>query len=61
VRFHDLRHTLASLPIALNESPKKIQMLLGHHSIQVTMDIRGHLNSENGRKAVDALDDLPVE
>lgn len=58
VRFHDLRHTFASLLIAQNESPKKIQALLGHHSIQVTMDIYGHLYAEEGRKAVDTLDDV---
>jgi integrase len=61
VRFHDLRHTFASLLIALNESPKKIQTLLGHHSIQVTMDIYGHLYAEGSRKVVDALDDPAVE
>jgi integrase len=60
VRFHDLRHTFASLLIAQNESPKKIQSLLGHHSIQVTMDIYGHLYAEENRKVVDSLDDLPV-
>jgi integrase len=58
VRFHDLRHTFASLLIAQNESPKKVQELLGHHSIQVTMDIYGHLYTEGNRKTVDALDDL---
>jgi integrase len=61
VRFHDLRHTFASLLIARNESPKKIQSLLGHHSIQVTMDIYGHLYSEGSRKVVDALDDPAIE
>jgi integrase len=61
VRFHDLRHTFASLLIARHESPKKIQALLGHHSIQVTMDIYGHLYTEGNQKAVDALDDPAVE
>jgi integrase len=61
VRFHDLRHTFASLLIARNESPKKIQALLGHHSIQVTMDIYGHLYTEGSRKVVDALDDPVIE
>jgi integrase len=60
VRFHDLRHTFASLLIAQNESPKKIQELLGHHSIQVTMDIYGHLYAEENRKVIDSLDDIPV-
>jgi integrase len=61
VRFHDLRHTFASLLIARHESPKKIQALLGHHSIQVTMDIYGHLYTEGSRKVVDALDDPVID
>jgi integrase len=60
LRFHDLRHTFASLLIAQNESPKKIQVLLGHQSIKITMDTYGHLYPEENRKAVDALDDAPI-
>jgi integrase len=43
VRFHDLRHTYASLLIAQGEHPKYIQTQMGHSSIKVTMDIYGHL------------------
>ncbi len=43
VRFHDLRHTNASLRIEAGQNPKYIQEQLGHSSIQVTMDIYGHL------------------
>jgi integrase len=60
LRFHDLRHTFASLLIAQNESPKKIQVLLGHQSIKITMDTYGHLYPEENRKAVDTLDDAPI-
>ena len=60
LRFHDLRHTFASLLIAQNESPKKIQVLLGHQSIKITMDTYGHLYPEENRKAVDALDDATI-
>jgi integrase len=60
LRFHDLRHTFASLLIAQNESPKKIQVLLGHQSIKITMDTYGHLYSEENRKAVDTLNDAPI-
>jgi integrase len=38
VRFHDLRHTFASLLIQHGAHPKYIQEQLGHSSIQVTMD-----------------------
>jgi len=43
IRFHDLRHTHASLLIAARIHPKAIQARLGHASIKVTMDTYGHL------------------
>ena len=43
IRFHDLRHTYASQLIENGESPKVVQSLLGHASIQVTFDTYGHL------------------
>lgn len=43
IRFHDLRHTYASLLINQNESPKFIQNQMGHSSIIITMDTYGHL------------------
>ena len=56
-RFHDLRHTYASLLIAAGEHPKVIQSRLGHSSITETMDVYGHLwpsAEEATRAAVDA-------
>ncbi|MBW1775928.1 MAG: tyrosine-type recombinase/integrase [Deltaproteobacteria bacterium] len=41
IRFHDLRHTFASLLIAQGEHPKYIQNQMGHSSINVTMDMYG--------------------
>src|SRR5947209_1511336 len=43
IRFHDLRHTYASLLIAQGAHPKYIQVQLGHASIQTTLDRYGHL------------------
>lgn len=42
-RFHDLRHTCASVLINRDYNPKAIQAHMGHSSIQVTFDIYGHL------------------
>lgn len=39
VRFHDLRHTAATLLLAQGEHPKVVQERLGHSTIAVTMDV----------------------
>lgn len=41
--FHALRHAAASLFIEQGWSPKKVQAVMGHGSIQVTFDTYGHL------------------
>lgn len=43
VRFHDLRHSYASLLILAGEHPKYLQAQLGHASITTTLDRYGHL------------------
>ena len=43
--LHSLRHAAASLFIEQKMSPKKVQVVMGHSSIQVTFDIYGHLFS----------------
>ena len=43
VRFHDLRHTFASLLLQNRESPAYVKEQMGHSSIQVTVDVYGHL------------------
>ena len=60
VRFHDLRHTFASLLLQQNESPAYVKEQLGHASIQVTVDVYGHLIPGANRQAVDRLDDTTV-
>ena len=43
IRFHDLRHTYASLAISAGMDPKGLQRAMGHSSIMVTMDTYAHL------------------
>jgi len=52
--FHALRHFAASLFIEQKMSPKKVQEIMGHSSIQVTYDIYGHLfaSPEDDAKAM---------
>jgi integrase len=58
VRFHDLRHTFASLLISQGESLAYVRDQLGHHSIQITVDTYGHLVPGGNRQAVDRLDEI---
>ena len=61
VRFHDLRHSFASLLLQNGESLTYVKEQMGHSSINVTVDIYGHLVPSGNRQAVDKLDDaLPV-
>ena len=60
IRFHDLRHTFASLLIQQGEGLPYIRDQLGHSSIQVTVDIYGHLVPGGNRQAVDKLDERVV-
>ena len=44
--FHDLRHSSLALAIAEGVHPKAIQARIGHSSINVTLDLYGHLFPE---------------
>jgi integrase len=56
VRFHDLRHSFASLLLQQKESPVYVKEQLGHSSIQITVDCYGHLIPGGNKQAVDRLD-----
>jgi integrase len=43
IRFHDLRHTCATLLLSKNVNPKVVSEMLGHSSISITLDIYSHL------------------
>jgi len=58
VRFHDLRHSFASLLLQNGESLTYVKEQMGHSSINVTVDIYGHLVPGGNRQAVDKLDDV---
>jgi integrase len=60
IRPHDLRHTFASLLLTQGESPVYVKEQLGHSSIQITVDIYGHLIPGANKAAVNKLDDAPT-
>ena len=43
IRFHDLRHTHATLMLGAGVHPKVVQERLGHASIQITLDTYSHV------------------
>ncbi len=55
IRFHALRHTFASLLIDQGENIKYVQTQLGHASIQMTIDVYGHLMKDTNRGAAAKL------
>ena len=57
LRFHDLRHTCASLLIAQGASVKAVQAQLGHASATVTLDRYGHLFPDELQQLADRLQD----
>ena len=55
-RFHDLRHTCATLLLTKGVHPKVVQELLGHSSISITLDTYSHVLPNMQEKAVAAMD-----
>jgi integrase len=58
VRFHDLRHTFASLMLMRGAKPKVISEALGHASVAFTMDTYSHIISGMQEDAMALLDDV---
>lgn len=56
MRFHDLRHSCASLLLAEGISPRVVMETLGHSRIAVTMDTYAHVMPALQRDAADAMD-----
>ena len=57
IRFHDLRHSAASLLLSLGIHPKVVQELLGHTQISITMDVYSHLLPGMQKDAMSKLDE----
>ncbi len=55
-RFHDLRHTAATLLLTKGVHPKIVQEMLGHSSISITLDTYSHVLPNMQGEAVKAMD-----
>ncbi|MCY9591447.1 site-specific integrase [Paenibacillus chitinolyticus] len=58
IRFHDLRHTCASLLLSGGIHPKIVQELLGHSSIKITLDTYSHMMPNIQADAVKTLEKM---
>lgn len=58
IKYHESRHTHASLLLLTNTHPKVVSERLGHSSISITLDIYSHLLPHMQDEAVKKLDDV---
>jgi integrase len=58
IRFHDLRHTAASLMLNNNIPPIVVSRRLGHARASITLDVYGHLIPSMHTDVADKIDDL---
>jgi integrase len=56
IRFHDLRHTCATLLLSRGHHPKLVQELLGHSSVALTLDRYSHVMPGMGEQTAAAME-----
>ncbi len=56
IRFHDLRHTCATLLLSCGHHPKLVQELLGHASVALTLDRYSHILPGMGEQTAAAME-----
>jgi integrase len=61
IRFHDLRHTFATVLLAKGTHPKVVQEMLGHASISQTIDTYSHVLPDLQSEAAAAMEDVLSE
>ena len=55
VRFHDLRHTYATLAIRSGVDPKTVSSVLGHYSADFTLDVYTHVTGDMQKMAAEKV------
>jgi integrase len=58
IRWHDLRHTCATLLLSRGTHPTYVQKLLGHASVQLTLDRYSHWMPSMGKHTANAMDEV---
>lgn len=55
IRFHDLRHSAATIMLTMGVHPKIVQEMLGHSTITITMDTYSHLVPSMQKEAINKI------
>ena len=58
VRYHDLRHSCATLLLTKGVHPKLVSEMLGHSSVAITLDTYSDVIPELGEAAARAMEDM---
>jgi integrase len=61
IRVHDTRHSYASQLLSDGVSPVYVKEQLGHHSIEITVNIYGHWIPSGNQEIINRLDKLAEE
>jgi integrase len=57
-RFHDLRHTAATLLLEANMHPKMVSEMLGHASVAITLDMYSKVTATMQQEVANAIDQI---
>ncbi len=58
VRFHDLRHTVATIMLKMGVHPKQVQELLGYSQMAITMDLYSWVLPSMQRELMDHVNEI---
>jgi integrase len=58
IRFHDARHTAATLLLGRGVHPKVVSEMLGHSTVAITLDVYSHVTPAMHREAAKVMDEL---
>ncbi len=58
LRFHDLRHSAATILLSMGVHPKVVQEILGHSTISMTMDTYSHVLPSIQKDAMEKWSDV---
>ncbi len=58
MRFHDLRHSAATILLGMGIHPKLVQELLGHSSMHITLGVYGHMIPSMHQDAMDKMNEV---